>query len=130
MSPNGKRYGISVAVGLFIACVVMLTRNIFSETEINRILIILNDAFFISGMCLVCAGGLAFVSNHGIFYMLSYGISLFFTARKRNVHDRKYKDYYEYKQAKEEEKHSCAYLFFVGLAFVAVALILLLWIEL
>ncbi len=129
MSPNGKRYSISIAVGLLIACAVMLTRNLFSQTDLNRILIILNDAFFISGMCLVCAGGLVFVSDRGIFSMLGYGISMFFTVRKRDVHDRKYKDYYEYKQAKDEEKHSCAYLLLVGLAFIAVACVLLLWIE-
>ena len=116
MKPNTKRYVISISVGLFIACVVMLTRNIFEETDINRILVILNDAFFISG--------------GGMFRMLGYGISMVFTARKWNIKDRKYKDYYEYKKAKDENKHSCAYLLLVGLAFIAIAAIFLIWIKL
>lgn len=129
MRPNVKRYTISICVGLAIAFWVMLTRDIFSETEVNQILIILNDAFFISGMCLTCAGGLVFVSNNGMFRMLSYGISMIFTVRKRDMNDRKYKDYYEYQKTKGEEKHSCAYLLLVGLAFIAIALILLIWID-
>ncbi len=129
MKPNTRRYLISIGVGLLIVCLVLLLRNIFAETEINNILIILNDAFFISGLCLTCAGGLVFVSNKGMFYMISYGISTAFAARKRNTKDRKYKDYYEYTKAKQEEQHSCAYLLLVGLAFVAVSLILLIWIQ-
>ncbi len=130
MKPNAKRYLISVGVGIVIACTVMLTRNIFAETEINRILVILNDAFFISGVCLTCVGGLVFVSDNGIFHIFGYGFSLFFGKRKRNVSDRKYKDFYEYKKAKEEDKHSCAYLLLVGLAFIAIAAIFLIWIKL
>ncbi len=130
MKPNARRYLISASVGFLIACVVMLTRNIFAETEINRILVILNDAFFISGMCLTCVGGLVFVSNNGIFHVFGYGFSLFFGKRKRDVGDRKYKDFYEYKAAKAENRSSCAYLLLVGLAFIAVSLILLIWIEL
>ncbi len=129
MKPNTKRYVISVCVGIFIACTVLITRNIFSEKELNNILIILNDALFISGMCLVCAGGLVFVSDKGMFHSLSYSISLLFNIRKRNYKERKYKDFYEYKKAKEETKHSCAYLLLTGLAFIAAALILLIWIE-
>ncbi len=129
MRPNVRRYLISISVGLLIACIVIFTRNIFSQTEVNNILIILNDAFFISGMCLTCVGGLVFVSNNGIFHVFGYGFSLFFGKRKRDVRDRKYKDFYEYRQAKGEEKNSCAYLLLVGLAFIAVALFLLIWIK-
>ncbi len=130
MRPNVRRYVISVSVGLLIACVVMLTGNIFSKTDTNQILTILCDAFFISGMFLTCVGGLVFVSNNGIFHIFGYGFSLFFGKRKRDVRERKYKDFYEYKTAKEEKKASYAYLLLVGLAFIAVSLILLIWIKL
>ncbi len=129
MKANLRRYLISVAVGLVIVGIVLATRDIFSETDANQILVTLNDAFFISGMCLTCVGGLVFVSNNGIFYMFGYGLSMLFGKRKRNVRERKYKDFYEYKKAKDEEKRSCAYLLLVGLAFVAVAAILLIWID-
>ncbi len=127
MKPNVKRYVISVGVGLALAFVVMLLRDIFSQTDSREILVILNDAFFISGMCLVCVGGLVFVSNNGMFYMLSYGVSLIFSVRKWSK-GKKYKDYYEYKTAKEKKQHGFAYLLVVGLAFIAVASALLIWI--
>ena len=82
---------------------------------------ILSDSFFVSGVLLTGAGLLLFVSNNGMFDMLSYGITTFFVARKKNVKERKYKDYYEYKQAKSEKKRSCAYLLIVGLTFIAIA---------
>ncbi len=129
MKPNVKRYVITASVGLLISFVILLIRNIFSQTDVHEILVILDDALFISGMCLVCAGGLVFVSDNGIFRMLSYSISMIFTVRKRNMNDRKYKDYYEYAKAKDEEgKHSCGHLLLVGLVFIALALVLLIWI--
>ncbi len=129
MKPNLKRYLISIGVGCLIALAVMLIRNIFSETDTNQILVILNDAFFISGTCLTCVGGLVFVSNKGMFNMLGYGISTLFAVRFKNLRDRKYRDFYEYKKAKEEKQHSYAYLLLVGLAFIAVSLVLLIWIK-
>ncbi len=130
MKSNLKRYLISIGVGLAIAFAVMLIRDIFAETDLNRILVILNDAFFISGMCLVCVGGLVFASNKGMFYMLSYGISMVFGARKKDVSDRKYKDFYEYKKVKDdEEKAKTGHIFLVGLALIAISAILLIWIE-
>ncbi len=135
MKPNLRRYLISISVGLLIACVVMLVEmnNEYDyrvvEDYTSWMLIILNDSFFLSGMCLIGAGLLVLVSNIGAFSIFGYAFSLFFGKRKRDVSDRKYKDFYEYKQAKSEEKTSCAYLLLVGLAFIAVAMILLIWIK-
>ncbi len=128
MKPSTKQFITAAGVGMLIAVFVMVTRGIFGESELYDILVIINDAFFISGVCLLCAGGLVFVSDNGVFRMLSYSVSLFFQIRKKDIKERKYKDYYEYKQAKEEKKHSCAHLLVVGLAFIAAALVLLIWI--
>ncbi len=130
MKPNTKRYVISIGVGLLITVLVALSRNIFAEDEINRVLISLVDSFFISGICLTCVGALVFVSNEGMFYMISYGFSLFFNIRRRDINGRKYKDFYEYKSAKEEKQHSCAYLLLVGLGFLAVSALFLIWVKL
>ncbi len=129
MKPNVRRYLISICVGIILVCAILLIRNIFAQTDVNEILIIFNDAFFISGMCLTCVGGLVFVSNKGMFHMLGYGISMLFNVRRWDINKRKYKDYYEYKEAKSAKQHSYAYLLIVGLAFIAVALILLIWIK-
>ena len=121
MKPNALRYLISTAVGLVLAFVIMLAQNIFGQEKGSDVFRILSDSFFASGVLLTGAGLLLFVSNNGMFDMLSYGITTFFVARKKNVKERKYKDYYEYKQAKSEKKRSCAYLLIVGLTFIAIA---------
>ena len=121
MKPNALRYLISTAVGLVLAFVIMLAQNIFGQEKGSDVFRILSDSFFVSGVLLTGAGLLLFVSNNGMFDMLSYGITTFFVARKKNVKERKYKDYYEYKQAKSEKKRSCAYLLIVGLAFISIA---------
>lgn len=121
MKPNVLRYLISAAVGLGLAFVIMLTQNIFGQEKASDVYRILSDSFFVSGVLLTGAGLLVFVSNNGIFDMLSYGITTFFVARKKDVKDRKYKDYYEYKQSKSERKRSFAYLLIVGLALLAIA---------
>ncbi len=112
---------------MLLSLAIMLSRGIFGVKDIYGVLLILNDAFFVSGICLICAGGLVFASDEGIFRMLSYSISLFFQIRKRNKPEKKYKDFYEYKVAKDEKKHSCAHLLVVGFAFLAVAFLLLIW---
>ncbi len=127
MKPSARRYLISAGVGLLLAFAIMVSRGIFAETQVNRVLIILSDAFFVSGMCLTGVGALVFATNEGVFRMLSYSISLFF--RVRSQKKKKYKDFYEYKTAKDEKKGSFAYLLVVGLAFIAVACILLFWIQ-
>lgn len=121
MKPNLLRYLISAAVGLALSCVIMLTQNIFGQTRGSEVFRIMSDSFFAVGVLLAGVGLLLFVSNNGMFDMLAYGITTFFVARKKNVKDRKYKDYYEYKQAKSEKKRSCAYLLLVGLAFIGIA---------
>ncbi len=128
MKPNAKRYLISIGVGLAFAFAIMVLMGLFGETVPFRILTIISDAFFVSGMCLTCAGALVFAANEGVFRMLTYSITLFFQVR-RDTKRRKYKDFYEYKTAKEEKKTSCAYLLVVGLSFIAIACLFLLFLQ-
>lgn len=44
---------------------------------------------------------------------------------KKNPADRKYKDFYEYREAMKEKKRSYGYMVIVGLAYIAVSLIFL-----
>ncbi len=130
MKPNARRYLISLGVGLLLAFAIMVSQGIFAESQLSRILTILSDAFFVSGMCLAGVGTLVFATNEGVFRMLTYSISLFFRIRKRDGNEKKYKDFYDYKTAKEEKKGSFAYLLLVGLAFIGVSCILLIWQQL
>ncbi len=125
MKPNTKRYLTTVGVGLLLAFAVMLLMGIFGESDIIKILIILNDAFFVSGISLICVGGLFFASNKGTFHMLSYSFSLFFQLRKHDFEKTKRTDFYEYKKAKEEKQRSCSHFLVVGSVFIAVSLVFL-----
>lgn len=119
------KYLITVAVGLVIAFLALLARNIFNLTATVDFMKAFCDAFFVSGVVLVCVGGLVFVSNGGVFDMLAYGIRTFFESFKKNVTDRKYRTYYEYKESKKDRKTSFSFLVIVGVVFIAVSMIFL-----
>lgn len=122
---NLLRYGVALAVGLLIALIVLLAKSVFTQTDVTEIIRILSDAFFISGVVLTAAGLLVFVSAGGAFDMIAYGFRMLFVMLRRDLSKRKYKDYYEYRQARQEKKRSIAYLLIVGIAMLAVAVVFL-----
>lgn len=119
------KYLITVAVGLVITFIALLARDIFNLTATVDFMKAFCDAFFVSGVVLVCVGGLVFVSNGGVFDMITYGVKNLFWLFKKNPADRKYKDFYEYREAMKEKKRSYGYMVIVGLAYIAVSLIFL-----
>lgn len=66
-------------------------------------------------------GLIVVASRGGAFDMLGYAIRMMINVFKRDVKDRKYKDFYEYRQAKKEKKRSIAYLLVVGCVMVIIA---------
>ena len=94
------RYGITTLVGLLLA-------------------------FFASGVIIACVGLLVVATEGGAFDMLAYAVVLIFDGLRKDVTKRKYKDFYEYKQAKKEKKRSFAYLLIVGLIFIVISLVFL-----
>ncbi len=40
---------------------------------------------------------------------------------RRNINERKYKDFYEYKESKKDKKHGFGFMLVVGLVFIAIA---------
>ncbi len=125
MKPNTRRYLTATAAGLAISLFFASINGVFTEEKVSAIFVILSNSFFASGVLLAGIGVILFVSSEGLFDMLGFGVKTFFQARKRDVKDRKYKDFYEYKKAKSDErresKTSNAYLLIVGAAFIAVA---------
>lgn len=119
-------YGISFLIGAAIALLVMGLRGIFTETEPREIMRLLSDAFFVPGVVLAGVGLLVFATNGGVFDMLVYSVILFFNLFRRNVQDRKYRDFYEYREAKKDRKRrSLAFLLIVGLLYIALAALFL-----
>lgn len=126
---NVLRYSVTAAVGLVIALVVMLAKDLFGQSSTEQVMRILCDAFFVPGVCLTGAGLIVLASNGGAFYMLSYGVRFLFFMFKDvftgGKAERKYKDYYEYRKAKSEQKRSVAFMLIVGVGFLAVSVIFL-----
>ena len=116
-------YLITTAVGAVIAIVIIFAKGIVNQTDTVAVMQILSDAFFVPGVILAGVGLLVFASNGGVFDMLAYGTLLFFNLFRKDMSKRKYKDYYEYRQAKKEKKRGFAFMLLVGLAFIAVSAI-------
>ncbi len=126
MKPKLKRYLISISVGLLCAFIIMMINDIFEKDSASEVFRILSDSFFVSGVGMTGFGIILFSSSQGLFDMISYGLKTFFQVIKNDHKGRKYKDFYEYKQARHSEKReSNAYLFIVGLSFIAVAAVCL-----
>ena len=116
-------YLITTAVGAVITIAIIFGRGITKATDIVTISHILSDGFLVPGVILAGVGLLIFASNGGAFDMLAYAGILLISIFKKNPQDRKYKDFYEYRQAKKEKKRGFAFMLIVGLAFIAVSVI-------
>ena len=125
MKKNILRYSIASAVGLALAFVILCFKNIFSQTDAVKVFQILCDAFFVTGICFACIGVIMLAGNGGAFDMLGYAFVMLFDALRKDISKRKYKDFYEYRQAKKEKKRNVLYMFVVGGAFIAISVIFL-----
>lgn len=119
------KYLITAAFGAVLAFIVLLIKDVFHLSQTVDVMKALCDGFFISGVLIACFGGLVFASNGGVFDMITYGVKNLFWLFKKNPADRKYKDFYEYREAMKEKKRSYGYMVIVGLAYIAVSLIFL-----
>ena len=115
------RYGLTAAIGAFVAFLIMIGKGIFAAADSIEVLHILCDAFFVPGALLVCAGLLIFVSNGGVFDMLAYGVMLVFDGLRRDVTKRKYRTFYDYRESRKGKKREMGFILIVGLVYIAVA---------
>ena len=130
MNPKIKvllQYSITTAVGIIIAVVIMSAKGLFAGgSSPHDVYQILCDAFFVPGIVFACVGLIVFASHGGVFDMLGFAVLLFFDLFRKDPTKRKYKDFYEYKEAKKDKsKWGISFLLIVGLAFIFVSLIFL-----
>ena len=118
-------YLISAAVGTAIFIVIICTKKIWNAGETYTVMQILSDACFVPGVLLAGMGLIIFASNGGAFDMLAYAFIKFFDLFKRDPINKKYRDYYEYREAKKERKRSMAFMLIVGAVFILLAVIFL-----
>ena len=119
------KYGITLGIGLGM---VFLTLHNYGysylETAADRYKL-LSDAFTIPGVVLICLGLLVWAANMdafmGLKYVLTYAVRLFFPYGRFA----KSESYYDYRTRMEarERKHGYAFLFVVGGALTAAAVV-------
>lgn len=118
-----KRILITLVIGLVFVFMVAASKEVFKETEAKVIFHILSDSFFAVGVVITGFGLLVVASNGGAFDMLSYGVSTFFSFFRRSK-ARKYADFYEYRVAKEKNKHNFGFLLIAGSVIIVIAIIM------
>lgn len=119
-------YLVTAATGAVIAILIMFARyQIHAAPDAMTAMQALADSFLVSGVCIAGVGLLIFASNGGVFDMLAYAVRWFFVRFKKDINARKYKDYYEYRQAKRQQKRSFAFMLIVGFAYLALSVIFL-----
>lgn len=121
-----KRILITLVIGLVFVFMIAASKDVFKQNEPKVIFHILSDSFFAIGVVITGFGLLVVATNGGTFDMLSYGISTFFSFFRRSK-ARKYADFYEYRVAKEKNKHSFGFLLIAGSIIILIALIMYLF---
>lgn len=119
------RYLITTGAGMLIVLLVVLMKNGFTETDVEIAMQIWCDAFFVSGVFLTCGGLIVVASNGGVFDMLGYAVSLLWYTFKSSKVERKYKTFYDYREARKDRKRSVSYVLIVGLAMLAISVVFL-----
>ncbi len=118
-----------MSVGLVASFIILISRKVFTQSDLATLYKDLCDAFAGPGLLLIIISGLIFASNGGAFYGISFLgvkiISLFLPSSKRNKES--YKDYCDRKRSKSIKNYS--FLFFVGLIFAAVSIIFIVLYE-
>lgn len=118
-------YLISAIFGIVIFLIIIFAKKITSAGETHVVMQILSDACFVPGVLLAGVGLIIFASNGGAFDMLAYAVIRFFDLFKRDVRNKKYKDFYEYREAKKDKKRGMAFMLIVGAVFIVLASIFL-----
>lgn len=119
-----KEYAITTVAAFVVGILIALSRGIFQEDEIDMIITIISDSFFIPGVLLICVGLIVYASNEGLFLAISYGFKVIgrtITAKKdETLINEKYHEYYA---RQIEKKAKCKHFLIVGVAYVVISLV-------
>lgn len=117
-------YLITALIGAAAAVLVICLKSVWALPVRER-MGALSDAFLLPGAILAGVGLLIFASNGGVFDMLAFAALMFFNLFRRDMSKRKYKDFYEYREAKKGKHRDMAFMLIVGLVYIAVSVIFL-----
>ena len=111
---------ILVLVGVVAAILLSFTRGLLNETDLTLVYHILTDSFTVVGTIGTGVGLLLFVSNHGAFDGISYGLKSFFGMFRKN---RVKESYYDYRTRRGETKLKFTTLLISGLILLFIAVV-------
>lgn len=124
------KYGITAAVCLVLAAVYFFSNiplDQISDTPMVDIVLVLCDAFFVPGALTLMTGLLFWVASEGaldgVGYLGSYLVKTLIPGKRGSIE--RYGDYLERKRG--SRKKGYGFLCIVGLAFVLIAGVLLVW---
>lgn len=127
-----RRYVISVSVAVAFFFVIAYAVGLFTNTgnlggkQLGAwVCGKIADALFVDAAFFLGAAGLLFCSRLGAYDTIAFGLRQAFGVMFKAPEHRKYKDLYEYKQAKNENRPEFKYLLWIGLALLALAVIAL-----
>lgn len=115
-------YLICFAIGVAMFLAVIISGKIWALSG-HHVFRLLSDACILPAAVLGGIGALVFAANGGVFDMLSFAVIRLFDLFRPNVRNEKYKDFYDYKMAKSERRHSFAHMLIVGAIFLALSAI-------
>ena len=116
---------ITFGIGIIAFIAIILSKQIFRQTELLEIYKILSDASFVPAVVIGGVGIIVFVDNNGVFDIIIYGVKLALTAFSRDINKRKYKTFYDYRVAKHETSNPYGFLLLVGGFFLVISVIFL-----
>lgn len=116
------RYLITFLVGVVIAALVCLYKDLFHTEDTAQIVSILSDACFTSGVLIGASGMLVLISNEGNFDTLGYGVKIIKNMWKKPEERKIEKNLFEYKMAKNDKKRiSTVHLIVIGAVYFLLA---------
>jgi len=123
---------VTLGVGLLITGSLLLIWKIFEQTDKRQILVLLSDAFFISGFMIFGLGALVLIASTGFFDIIAYGFKslgvLFIKLTYKKGDLEKYYEYVERRREKRElrkETSITLYVVLVGIFLILVAALFL-----
>lgn len=118
------QYIIISVVSLLIVLCVLFTQDAFQHSG-EELFKNLCDAFFVAGVVTLGIGLLIWASDKGTFDMIAFGVIKLVDLLKKDLTKVKYRTYYDYRQAQQGKKHSCAAYLIVGSALMVISILFL-----
>ena len=119
------KYSVTALCAAAMVLFIIWLRDLDNAPNLAERYRVISDAFTVPGVRLVMIGALVWVSTEGFFDGLSYAFnragSMLIPFFKKSL---KHQNYYDYKMSKQEKRaKGYSFLFFVGLAYLAVGVV-------